>query len=133
MDPKNIGWSDDGTLWVFDFGPLVDIPLHVAAARVMAAGLLSRWVARPGLHLVAPEPWLLRGVCAPLAPLTDLEEVEKVLRQHHDLRQREPQRQGAKAFATRIGLNTLGRVHWAVLNREARKLLADTRSGTRQS
>ncbi|MEZ5246664.1 MAG: CDP-glycerol glycerophosphotransferase family protein [Acidimicrobiales bacterium] len=133
MDPKNIGWSDDGTLWLFDFGPLVDIPLHVAAARVMAAGLLSRWVARPGLHLVAPEPWLLRSVCAPLAPLTDLHEVEKVLRQHHDLRQREPQRQGARAFATRIGLNTLGRVHWAVLNREARRLLADRSSGVRQS
>ena len=123
IDPKNIGWSDDGTLWVFDFGPLVDLPLDVAAARVMAAGLLSRWVARPGLHLVAPERWLLSSLCAPVAPLTNLEQVETVLREHHDLRQREPQRRGVQALVTRVGLNTLGRVHWAVLNREARKLL----------
>lgn len=125
LDPKNIGWTDDGTLWVFDFGPPKVIPRERAASRVLAAGLLSRWVARPGFHLVSPERSILRGVCEPLVPFTTLESVERELRQNQELRMREPQRTGAAAAATRFGLATVGRLHWSALEREARRLFAD--------
>lgn len=125
LDPKNIGWGKDGRLWIFDFGPPSVIPRSDAAARVMAAGLLSRWVARPGRHVVAPERSILRGVCEPIADYTTLDAVEAELRHHKQLRMREPQRRGVAATATRLGLRTLGRIHWAAVQREARRLYAD--------
>ncbi|MEM7142428.1 MAG: hypothetical protein AAF548_15495 [Actinomycetota bacterium] len=125
IDPKNIGWTEDGTMWVFDFGPPAEVPLDIAAARVVAAGLLSRWVAKPGRHLISPERWLVRGLCEPVAPMTSRVEVEKILQEHHDLRQREPQRTGMQAMAIRAGLNTLGRIHWRVLRSEAARLLPE--------
>jgi len=124
LDPKNIGWTDDGELWLFDFGPPAELDTAEAAARVMAAGLLSRWVARPGLHLVWPERSILRGVTSPVAPFTNYELVHDELRQHAELRMREPQRVGMAATATRLGLRTLGRVHWWAVEREARRLFA---------
>ncbi len=126
LDPKNIGWTADGDLWLFDFGPLAELDTAEAAARVMAAGLLSRWVARPGLHLVWPERCILRGVCEPVARFTDYERVHEELRQHAELRMREPQRVGIAATATRLGLQTLGRIHWWAVEREARRLFATT-------
>ena len=125
LDPKNIGWGTDGRLWVFDFGPPSVISRNDAAARVMAAGLLSRWVARPGRHVVSPERPILRGVCEPIAGYTTLEAVEAELRHHKQLRMREPQRRGVAATATRLGLRTLGRIHWAAVQREARRLYAE--------
>lgn len=122
IDPKNIGWDSNGQLWIFDFGPASVLPISGAAGRLVAAGLLSRWVARPGPHLLWPERTILHGVCAPLAPLTSYEEVERRLTQNHDLRRREPQRTGKRAAATRLGLNTVGRVYWATARREARRL-----------
>jgi hypothetical protein len=126
LDPKNVGWTDDGDLWLFDFGPPAELDVEEAAARVMAAGLLSRWVARPGLHLVWPERCILRGVSEPVAKFTDYERVHAELRQHAELRLREPQRVGIAATATRLGLRTLGRVHWWAVEREARRLFATT-------
>lgn len=126
LDPKNIGWTDDGELWLFDFGPPAELDTSEAAARVMAAGLLSRWVARPGFHLVWPERSILRGVTEPVAPFTNYELVHDELRQHAELRMREPQRVGLAAAATRLGLHTLGRVHWWAVEREARRLFART-------
>jgi hypothetical protein len=126
LDPKNIGWTDGGDLWLFDFGPPAELDVAEAAARVMAAGLLSRWVARPGLHLVWPERSILRGVSEPVAKFTDYERVHAELRQHAELRLREPQRVGVAATATRLGLRTLGRVHWWAVEREARRLFATT-------
>jgi hypothetical protein len=122
LDPKNIGWEADGSLWVFDFGPATDADLHRAAARAMAAGLLCRWVARPGRHLVWPEPSILYGVCRPLAELTSLDAVIAELDTHAELRRREPQRTGYAAAATKVGLHTLGRVHWKVLHRHAARI-----------
>ena len=124
LDPKNIGWSDDGSLWLFDFGPPAELDTAEAAARVMAAGLLSRWVARPGLHLVWPERSILRGVSEPIVPYTDYERVHRELRQHAELRIREPQRVGIAATATRQGVRTLGWFHWWVVEREAQRLFA---------
>lgn len=126
LDPKNIGWTDDGDLWLFDFGPPAELDTSEAAARVMAAGLLSRWVARPGFHLVWPERSILRGVTEPVAPFTNYELVHDELREHAELRMREPQRVGLAATATRLGLRTLGRVHWWAVEREARRLFART-------
>jgi hypothetical protein len=91
----------------------------------MAAGLLCRWVARAGTHLVWPERDILRAVCEPLADLTELEQVEHELAKHAALRLREPQRTGLAASATRLGLRTLGRIHWAAVQREARRLYAE--------
>jgi len=125
LDPKNVGWTEDGDLWLFDFGPLAELETAEAAARVMAAGLLSRWVARPGFHLVWPERGILRGVCEPVARFTDYERVLAELRQHAELRLREPQRVGIAATATRLGLRTLGRIHWWAVEREARRLFTD--------
>lgn len=122
LDPKNVGWDDDGAMWVFDFGPPVELPVETAAGQVVAAGLLSRWVARPGLHLVWPERSILRGVCRPVAAHTSFEEVDRRLRQNHELRVREPQRTGVAATATRAGLHTLGHLYWATARREARRL-----------
>ncbi|MFT5202499.1 MAG: hypothetical protein ACI9C1_001889 [Candidatus Aldehydirespiratoraceae bacterium] len=124
LDPKNIGWTADGELWLFDFGPPTELETRDAAARVMAAGLLSRWVARPGFHLVWPERGILRGVCEPVANFTDYALVQDELRQHAELRRREPQRVGWAATATRLGLQTLGRIHWWAVEREARRLFA---------
>lgn len=124
LDPKNIGWTDDGDLWLFDFGPPAELDTTEAAARVMAAGLLSRWVARPGLHLVWPERSILRGVTEPVVPFTNYDLVHDELREHAALRLREPQRVGLAATATRLGLRTLGRVHWWAVEREARRLFA---------
>ncbi len=126
LDPKNLGWSDDGTLWVFDFGPPTRISRHDAAGLAVAAGLLSRWVARPGLHLLSPERPILRGVCEPLAPMTTLAEVQDALERHKVLRLREPQREGLAGTATRLGVRTLGRIHWHAVNREAKRLFAQT-------
>ncbi|MDW3220182.1 MAG: hypothetical protein R8F63_16335 [Acidimicrobiales bacterium] len=126
LDPKNIGWTDDGDLWLFDFGPPAELDTTEAAARVMAAGLLSRWVARPGLHLVWPERSILRGVTEPVAPFTNYDLVHDELREHAELRMREPQRVGIAATATRLGLRTLGRIHWWAVEREARRLFART-------
>lgn len=126
LDPKNIGWTDEGELWLFDFGPPAELDTSEAAARVMAAGLLSRWVARPGFHLVWPERSILRGVTEPVAPFTTYELVHDELREHAELRMREPQRVGLAAAATRLGLQTLGRVHWWAVEREARRLFART-------
>ena len=36
LDPKNIGWTPEGQLWIFDFGPPTLIERRVAAARVVA-------------------------------------------------------------------------------------------------
>ncbi len=119
LDPKNIGMDADRQLWVFDFGPATTHPLADAAARVAAAGLLSRWVARPGLHLIRPERDILQNLCRPLSPLTDLGRVERELELHAKLRLREPQRHGVAAIATRAGLLTLGRFHWRRLEHEA--------------
>lgn len=124
LDPKNIGWTEAGGLWIFDFGPAAQLDLRTAAARVVAAGLLSRWVARPGTHLIWPERSILRGVCEPIADLTSLELVEAELARHAELRLREPQRSGISASATRLGLRTIGKVHWAMVDREARRLFA---------
>ncbi len=124
LDPKNIGWTKSGELWVFDFGPATVLPVSAAAARVVAAGLLSRWVARPGSHLVWPERSILRAVCEPIADLTDLAAVEAELGKQARLRQQEPQRVGLAGLATQVGLRTVGRVHWAVVEREARRLFA---------
>lgn len=126
LDPKNVGWTPEGDLWVFDFGPPKVLSRSAAAARVMAAGLLSRWVARPGLHLVWPERSILRGVCEPIAEFTTFEAVDRELAHHAALRLREPQRVGLAAAATRLGLRTLGRIHWAAVEREARRLFRDT-------
>ncbi len=122
LDPKNIGWTESGDLWIFDFGPPVELSRSTAAARVVAAGLLSRWVARPGTHVVWPERSILRGICEPIADLTDLEQINLELAKHAKLRLREPQRTGMAAFATRLGLRTVGRLHWATVEREARRL-----------
>lgn len=122
LDPKNVGWSGDGRLWVFDFGPLVQMERRDAAALVVAAGLLSRWVARPGVHLVAPERPIIRGVCEPVAPMTSLDLVQEALHHHKELRRREPQRRGLAATATQVGLRTLGNVHWRSVNKEAERL-----------
>jgi hypothetical protein len=122
IDPKNIGWDDTGRLWIFDFGPPSELPIDGAAGRLVAAGLLSRWVARIGPHLLWPERTILHSVCAPLAQFTTYEEVERRLTQNHDLRRREPQRTGRRAAATRLGLNTVGRIYWATARREARRL-----------
>ena len=124
IDPKNIGWDRDGKLWIFDFGPESELSITSAAGRLMAAGLLSRWVARPGPHLVWPERTILRGVCAPISRFTTYEEVDRRLVENHELRRREPQRTGARATATRLGVNSLGRVYWAHARREARRLFA---------
>lgn len=126
LDPKNIGWTDDGELWLFDFGPPAELDTDEAAARVMAAGLLSRWVARPGFHLIWPERGILRGVTEPVASFTSYELVRSELQQHAELRMREPQRVGLAAAATRLGLQTVGRVHWWAVKREARRLFAAT-------
>jgi len=125
LDPKNIGWTDAGKLWVFDFGPRAVLPQSTAAARVIAAGLLCRWSATPGTHLVWPERDVLRAVCAPIVELTEFGAVETELARHTTLRLREPQRTGVAAAATRVGLLTLGRLHWASLTRIARQLFAD--------
>jgi hypothetical protein len=122
IDPKNIGWDDSGRLWIFDFGPPAELSINGAAGRLVAAGLLSRWVARVGPHLLWPERTILHGVCAPIAKFTTYDEVERRLTQNHDLRRREPQRTGKRAAATRLGLNTVGRVYWATARREARRL-----------
>lgn len=122
IDPKNIGWDRNGKLWIFDFGPESELPIDAAAGRLMAAGLLSRWVARPGPHLVWPERTILRGVCAPIARFTTYEEVDRRLVENHELRRREPQRTGKRATATRLGVNSLGRIYWAHARREARRL-----------
>lgn len=122
LDPKNLGVAPDGTLWVFDFGPLTTLSLREAAALAVAAGLLSRWVARPGRHLVAPERRILRGVCEPLVSMTDLEHVQRSLDRHRSLRLREPQREGLAGMGTRLAILTIGRVHWWAAEREARRL-----------
>ena len=122
LDPKNVGWDEDGRFWLFDFGPPTEVPIQTAAGQVVAAGLLSRWVARPGTHMVWPERWILRRVCTPVAALTTYEEVDRFLVQHHDLRVREPQRSGYAATATRLGLQTVGRAYWYTARQEARRL-----------
>lgn len=126
LDPKNVGWSEDGRLWVFDFGPAVVLDRAEAAARVIAAGLLCRWVARVGIHVLWPEGPLLRAVCEPLADLSDLEMVRSELAMHAELRFREPQRTGWGAVMTRFGLRTVGRLHWAAVDHHARKVFRES-------
>lgn len=126
LDPKNIGWTPEGQLWIFDFGPPTLVERRVAAARVLATGLLSRWVARPGMHLLRPERVAIEGVCRPLTPYTTFESVDRALRSQRELRMREPQRTRLAATATRLGLQTLGRVHWAAVRYEARRLFDET-------
>ena len=123
LDPKNVGWDGERRLWIFDFGPPAELDQADAAGRLIAAGLLSRWVARPGLHLVWPERSILRGVCEPVAHRTTLAEVERRLDQNHELRRLEPQRRGARARAVRFGLDTIGRAYWSTARREARRML----------
>ena len=123
LDPKNVGWDGDRRLWIIDFGPPAELRLADAAGRLVAAGLLSRWVARPGPHLVWPERSILRGVCEPIAHRTTLAEVDRRLDQNHALRRLEPQRRGARARLVRIGLDTVGRAYWATARREARRML----------
>lgn len=125
LDPKNLGLADDGTLWVFDFGPAKTLSRHDAAALAVAAGLLCRWVARPGFHLVAPERPILRGVCEPLVPMTTLAAVQLSLRQHRELRLREPQRAGLAGTAARLGIRSLGKIYWRAAEREAERLFRD--------
>lgn len=122
LDPKNLGWTDDGDLWLFDVGPPVELAIDQAAARVVAAGLLSRWVARPGLHVIWPERAILDGVSAPLLPFTTYPLVSRELDKHVELRLREPQRSGVRKVAVRLGLRTVGKIHWRRVRREARRL-----------
>ncbi|MCH7788803.1 MAG: hypothetical protein IH940_05110 [Acidobacteria bacterium] len=98
------------------------MPRADAAARVAAAGLLSRWVARPGFHVLRPERALIRNLCEPIASLTDRDRVNRELGLHAELRLREPQREGIAATATRFGLLTLGRIHWFVARQQCNKI-----------
>ena len=125
LDPKNLGLAADGTLWVFDFGPAKTLSRHDAAALAVAAGLLCRWVARPGFQIVAPERPILRGVCEPLVPMTTLAAVQHSLRQHRDLRLREPQRAGLAGTAAKLGVRSLGKIYWRTAEREAERLFRE--------
>ncbi len=124
LDPKNIGWDETGKMWIFDFGPPTHVDVETTAGRLVAAGLLSRWVARPGTHVVWPERPILRAVCEPLASMTTYDAVDQSLRNHFELRLREPQRTGAAAQATKAGVHTLGRMYWASARQVARSMFA---------
>ena len=74
--------------------------------------------------MVWPERIVLRGVCEPVAHLTDLARVEQRLSENFTLRLREPQRTGIRALATQAGIQTLGRAYWYGARREARRLFS---------
>ena len=122
LDPKNLGVGRDGTVYIFDFGPPARTSRTAAAAAAVSAGLLSQWVAHPGLHLVAPERHVLRKVCEPIAPMTTVDAVLESLARHRELRLREPQRDGLAGIATRLGVRTVGSIYWRVAETEARRL-----------
>ncbi|MEZ5166332.1 MAG: hypothetical protein R2695_07505 [Acidimicrobiales bacterium] len=85
----------------------------------------SRGGSLAGVHLVWPSDPSCGARPQTLADLTDLEQVNHELAKHAKLRLREPQRTGLAAVATRLGLRTVGRVHWAAVEREARHLFRD--------
>ena len=92
----------------------------------MAAGLLSQWSVALGSALLWPNQRVLYALCSPLVQFTDVASVQADLSEQAMLRRLEPQRGGLSATAVRVGLATVGRWHWHLVGRVARRAFEDT-------